>query len=309
MLTAIVAIIAIRATTRGADELASEVAQYHLGVAAAQARDLASYARHAIVLTSVIAVAMSVGAAVVSIRWLFRRVAPLEDASREAAVSHDVLADVAHDVRNPLHAIVLATSMLRMTRPETDRVSLDSIDSAAERISRLVDDLADGRRTEAGKLALARTSWTSDALLRDAVEMFKEAAAMRAIKLDYEPLFSGTLYADRERVLRVFSNLIGNALKFVDPGGEVIVRTRASCRGVRFEVADTGPGIPRDKLTAVFDRYYQGAGPHEPGSHGLGLFISKQLVEAHRGEIGVDSEPGRGTTFWFTLPTEPSFLT
>jgi CheY-like chemotaxis protein len=106
---------------------------------------------------------------------------------------------------------------------------------------------------------------------------------------------------DGGRVIQVLSNLVGNAIKFTPAGGAITVRVETERGGARLSVGDNGPGIPEDKRTRIFDRYWQVE--ETPGKgRGLGLYIARGIVEAHRGRIWVDSEPGRGTTFSFTLP-------
>ena len=106
---------------------------------------------------------------------------------------------------------------------------------------------------------------------------------------------------DRERILQVFSNLLGNAFKFCGQGDQITVRARRDGREIRFEVADTGPGIPVEERQRIFEPYWSTVRQGSKGT-GLGLFITRGLLEAHGGRIWVESEPGRGTTFFFALP-------
>lgn len=112
---------------------------------------------------------------------------------------------------------------------------------------------------------------------------------------------STPVFCDRERLLQVFSNLIGNAVKFCNPGDRVAVRATLKDGEVWFSVADTGPGIPPEQAPHIFDRFWSGA--HKRGGTGLGLFIAKGIVEAHEGRIWLESRVGAGTTFTFTLPS------
>jgi signal transduction histidine kinase len=262
-----------------------------------------------------IAIAVSLALAAAFSRELLLRVRShddaLQNAVRRAATSQELMADISHDLRNPVHAIGLVTSLLRTTVAAADQQRLDAIEHATERITKMLDDIAYNQPFDRGAIVLSRTGWTGEELLRDAIEMFRPVAYEHGISLHSELDAVGTLYADRERVLRVLSNLIGNAVKFVGAGGAVTVRMRKCDGSVRFEVADTGPGIPASEQPVVFDRYYQRRSSRssgESGSFGLGLSIAKRLVEAHRGQIGVESEVGHGATFWFSLPTEPTVL-
>jgi signal transduction histidine kinase len=109
------------------------------------------------------------------------------------------------------------------------------------------------------------------------------------------------ILVDGDRILQVFSNLVGNALKFTPAGGTITVQAEAADRAVRFSVADTGPGIPAEQIPRLWDRYWQASKTDHRGA-GLGLAIAKGIVEAHGGQIWVESEVGRGTTFFFTVP-------
>jgi signal transduction histidine kinase len=139
-------------------------------------------------------------------------------------------------------------------------------------------------------------------LVREAIESHRPAAAVRALRLD-DALTSEVfdLECDRGRVLQVFGNLIGNAIKFTPKGGAVTVRAERRGEEMLFSVADTGPGISLDEVSHVFDRYWQTKKTARLGT-GLGLSIAKGLVEAHGGRIWVESTLGQGATFFFTIP-------
>ena len=144
-------------------------------------------------------------------------------------------------------------------------------------------------------------------LLRELADEFQPLATARGLKLvvEWQDSECATMLADRERIGQVISNLVGNALKFTAKGGTVEVK--AACEGpwVRFQVRDSGVGIPAEHLPFLFDRFWQ-AHQHKRAGAGLGLFIAKGIVEAHGGTIAVDSTPGSGTTFTFTVPAAPS---
>jgi signal transduction histidine kinase len=139
-----------------------------------------------------------------------------------------------------------------------------------------------------------------------ALESQRSAAAARQVSLRAEALPGlPAVQADVDRVQLVFSNLLSNAIRHSPEGATVTVRARAADGGVRFEVVDTGPGIPKAYQQAVFEKYFQLPGA-PPGGAGLGLFIAREIVQAHGGEIGVESEPGKGSAFWFRLPAAAS---
>jgi signal transduction histidine kinase len=161
--------------------------------------------------------------------------------------------------------------------------------------------LLDVTTLEAGRFAVSVTRCAVADLLRETADLFGVLAASKEVHFEQsanEPRLM--LLVDRERVLQVLSNLIGNALKFTPPGGDVILSIERQGGMVRFQVRDTGPGINADNLARVFERFWTET-PGKKGT-GLGLFIAKGIVEAHGGRIWVESELGHGTRFFFTLP-------
>jgi signal transduction histidine kinase len=171
---------------------------------------------------------------------------------------------------------------------------------------RLIGDLLDIAAIEASRLSMERRRHAADALVRDAVELEQAAATQKGLALESEVIGGGSfeVICDRERVLQIFSNLIGNAIKFTEAGGAVTVRAEPRGDDALFAVADTGSGIPPEQLPFIFDRFWQ-AGETARAGTGLGLTIAKGFVEAHGGKIWVESRLGAGTTFSFTLPLAP----
>jgi signal transduction histidine kinase len=218
----------------------------------------------------------------------------------------EVLAIVSHDLRNPLNAVTLSASLLKSApiADAEDAEQIDVIQLSARRMSRLIEDLLDVTRMEGGKsLPIDPERLDLDSLFREAHEIFRPQANAESVGLHCR-LADGLpdVYADRHRVLQVLSNLIGNAMKFTPAGGEINVtaapRTETE---VIISVADTGPGIPKENLSDIFNPYWQAKRTARMGA-GLGLPIAKGIVEAHGGRIWVESEIGKGTTFFFTLP-------
>lgn len=215
----------------------------------------------------------------------------------------DLLATVSHDLKNPLNAIKLSTRALA-GRTESDKAkqSVARIDRAADRMFGLISDLLDAAKIEAGVLRAAPQPADASALIDSAVEMLRVIAADKGIQLVAAgPSETSLVLCERNLILRVFGNVIGNAIKFSSPGCSVAIEAEADATFVRFSVADTGPGIPPEHLPHAFDRYWQEQGSDRRGS-GLGLYIAKGIVEAHGGRIWIESTPGRGTTVRFTLP-------
>ncbi|MEO5579357.1 MAG: ATP-binding protein [Gemmatimonadaceae bacterium] len=234
--------------------------------------------------------------------------ARLFKAAQEATRARDdLVAIVSHDLRNPLHTIHMAASFLLEVAPATDRRitarrQLEVILRAATRSNRLIQDLLDVARIQAGGLAVDPVPVEVRSLVHEAMESASPLAGANQIKvLSDSADLAGRVSSDRERVLQVFANLIGNAIKFTPKGGEIRIRVSPDGTDVRFTIVDTGPGIPAENLPHVFDRYWQAKSTAKLGT-GLGLSIAKGIVEAHGGRIWVESPPQTGAAFSFTLP-------
>ena len=228
-------------------------------------------------------------------------------AQRAAQARDDVLAIVSHDLRNPLHTIVLSASYLAEVflndLPEAALQQTQIITRAVDRANRLIQDLLDVSRIEAGGFAVVAQAIAPDLLVSDALDAMTSTAAAAQVTLvcradDDLP----DVMADRERLQQVFSNLIGNAVKFTPAGGTVNVTAAASGPfRVRFAVRDSGQGISEDNLPHIFDRFWQARHATRTGA-GLGLAIVRGIVEAHDGTISAASELGKGTDIAFELP-------
>ncbi|MBC7977145.1 MAG: hypothetical protein H7138_19390 [Myxococcales bacterium] len=218
----------------------------------------------------------------------------------------DMLGIVAHDLRNPLGTIIMATELLQeMFADETapGRKQIEMVRRASARMNRLIQDLLDVRRIESGGLALERRAEYVKPVVADAAEMLRPLAV--AATLGLEDIVADDLppcYIDPARIQQVLSNLVGNAIKFTPKGGCVTIRAqRETEKEVRVAVSDTGPGIPPDQIPHIFGRFWQGK-PNDRRGVGLGLAIVKGIVEAHEGRVWVESRPGAGSDFIFTMP-------
>lgn len=226
-----------------------------------------------------------------------------EQLRRALRLRDEVLSIVAHDLRNPLSAIGLrAQSLLRGVTEEKQKKQLQAILISAQQMSTLAQDLLDMARLEAGRLLLERTSITIEPLLQRVLDVYQPllAEARLSLSVRTEPGLP-RVDADPERLAQVLSNLLGNAVKFTPAGGAVTVAVEPHEREVCFSIADTGPGISGRQQEHLFDRFWQ-ADRNDRRGAGLGLSICKGLVEAHGGRIWVQSEPGQGSTFRFTIP-------
>ena len=243
-------------------------------------------------------------------RYLFT-----ERARSDDAVEHrdDFLGMVSHDLRNLLSGIVLnATLVLKRTSvTDEDRRTVDSmqrIQRYVARMNRLIGDLIDVVSIDAGKLAVQPELHDASVLLGEAVDAFALVAAEKGIELTATAI-TGPLLGrfDHGRMLQVLANLITNALKFTAQGGQIVVEAAGVGPDVLLSVRDTGTGIPVDMLEAIFDRFWQ-VGKNDQRGLGLGLYISRCIVEAHGGRIWAESTMGAGSVFHLTIPisTDPA---
>jgi signal transduction histidine kinase len=230
-------------------------------------------------------------------------VAELERAENQR---RNLTADIAHELRTPLHIIQgNLEGMIDGVYEPSDENITDTLDET-RLLARLVDDLQTLSLAEAGQLPLHPTRFLLADLLSDAAAGFESHAAAQNIDLRVDaPDSSPELEADYDRILQVLGNLLTNALHHTPEKGTITLHGETIEDGVRITVSDTGAGIPADDLPYIFDRFWRGdkSRARTEGSSGLGLAITKQLVLAHGGTIGAESEPGQGTTFTIELPT------
>jgi len=229
------------------------------------------------------------------------------EAQRAIAARDDVLAILSHDLGNPLSAVFIRSRVLLRTLPRelvAAREQVEGIRTAAEEMDRLVTNLLDLRRIEAGRLVVEPRPHSAAALLQGLDDSFRVLAKEKSLDLELRCLEPEppVVRADRDRLLQALGNLVGNAIKFTPEGGRVGVYVSRDGDQVRFEVRDTGPGIPADQLPHLFDRFWQARNSGRR-SVGLGLSIAKGIVEAHGGRIWVESEEGKGARFFVTVPS------
>jgi PAS domain S-box-containing protein len=226
-------------------------------------------------------------------------------AQRAIQVRDEVLGIVAHDLRNPLAAVLLEAQVLHRTLPATgaeSRESAEAITRAAQRMNHLIQDLMDVTRLEAGRLSIQPHAVSATQLAGDACELHRALASSCGLELRLNlPEQLPDVWADRERLLQVFDNLIANAVKFAASGGSITVGAASRDHDVLFWVADQGPGISFENQAHLFDRFWQAQAAGR-SSAGLGLPIVKGIVDAHGGRVWVESAPDRGSTFFFTIP-------
>jgi ammonium transporter len=234
-----------------------------------------------------------------------------EAAEAASRAKSEFLANMSHEIRTPLNGVIGMIDLLMATDMDAKQQRYGRIaKSSADSLLSLINDILDFSKIEAGKLELDHAPFSLAVAVEDAVEMFAQRAASKGLELFNRVPASVPLQVvgDPDRLRQVLINLISNAIKFTERG-EVVVRIEhvgdepdGRVR-IRFEVADTGIGVPEERLHRLFRPFSQidASTTRRFGGTGLGLAICKQLVELMGGEIGVDSRPGRGSTFWFTV--------
>ncbi len=261
----------------------------------------------AVLLTTVLGLAFSIALAALVMRKLGQQWREAQTATasakRESSARQELLAVVSHDLRSPLTTVTMGAALLEETLPEQNR-HVRAIRNAAERMKSLIDDVLDVSRVETGTITLHRAWWEVGPLLERAVELYQARATGQGVTLRAElPATTIQAWGDPERVLQILGNLLGNALKFTPRGGEITVTAETKGRELAVAVRDSGPGITAEDQPLLFERYWQGDRSARAGSLGLGLYICKNLVEAHGGRIWVESVLGQGSRFCFTLPS------
>ncbi len=231
----------------------------------------------------------------------------LQEADRK---KDEFVQNVSHDLRTPLTFVKAYVELLLdgTLGPITDsqRDSLEIVTQRTNAITRLVDDILTLQQLDRGTMRI--TPVAMGELVRSVVQGAEASAGQIGIAMQVEVADElPVVYADRDRIAQVLDNLLGNAIKFSPNGGTITVRVHAIDGIVQVEVSDQGIGIPADKLDKIFERFYQvdGSSRRRFGGTGLGLAIVKRIVRAHNGTVWVDSEEGKGSTFFFTLPVIP----
>ena len=225
-----------------------------------------------------------------------------EKAEAAVRVRDETLGIVSHDLRNPLTQIALSADLMA-TDPSGDQTELvEAIRSAARQMDRLIQDLLDVARVEAGRFAVDRKVISSAEIVREVCEFNRALAEQKQIKLTcHIENALPDICADGDRLRQVFANLIGNAIKFTPPRGSIHVEAKRAEDGVEFRVSDTGPGLPDADLKNAFRPYWQAKKTAHMGA-GLGLAIVRGIVEAHKGRVWAENAPSGGAMFTFTIP-------
>lgn len=222
-------------------------------------------------------------------------------------IKNDMMATVAHEFRAPLNSLRMAVHLCveEVVGPITEKQAdlLYAARGECERLESMIDDLLDLSRLESGRIALSIAPAAILDVIEPAVEIAQTQADARDIKIeiDVPPILDDAM-VDQLRITNVFRNLIDNAVRFTPNGGRVTIRAQAEADMLRVAIADQGPGIDPKYHGRLFDKFFRIPGVESQGA-GLGLSIAREIVRSHGGEIGVTSEPGKGSIFWFTLPS------
>lgn len=238
--------------------------------------------------------------------------AELEARQREAErlnlLKSEFLASMSHELRTPLHTIMGFSELLGEESEgplnAKQKRYLDHIREDSQHLLGLINDVLDLSKIEAGAMSLRIEDVSLADAISDVVNAIRPRAALKSLTLETHDIFKGFVAVDPMRLKEVFYNLLGNAVKFTPEGGKITVQTDEDGQFVRVTIADTGIGIHADQLEQVFEKFYQ-VGYATSGVRegtGLGLAICKRLIEMHGGTIGIDSEPGVGSRFYFTVP-------
>lgn len=234
-----------------------------------------------------------------------------ERARSDEQIAHrdDFLGIASHDLRNLLCALLLEASDLsdKASDSEEGRRTVAGVGRLlryAARMNGLIGDLVDVVSIDAGRLPVERERLDATAILDEVIELFRPVAEQSGLSLDIEergqPLLADY---DSARILQVLANLVTNAIKFTPSGGRILLWGQRVEDGLRVCVRDTGVGIAKDQIGVIFERFWQ-VGKDDRRGLGLGLYISRCLVEAHGGKIWAESTPGEGSSFFFTIPDQ-----
>lgn len=239
-------------------------------------------------------------------RRLERLCETLREGTEKADLAQtELLQAFSHDLRNQLTLILMSTQLMaRAIAPDQPtRRHVSAIMRAAEEMDHLLRDLADARMIDSGRFVVERTSQEIGPMIEQALGSARPFAEAKGVQISID-LVKGTpaVIGDRERIIKVLSTLVSNAIQFSPKNGTITVRAEPQEGAARFAVIDSGPGIPREKRGFVFTLPLGTKRPLIQGA-GLACYVTKGVIEAHGGRVWFESEPGRGSTFFFTLPT------
>ncbi|MES2800911.1 MAG: ATP-binding protein [Bdellovibrionota bacterium] len=229
-----------------------------------------------------------------------------ERALEHSKLKSDFLASMSHEIRTPMNAVLGLTTLLKETKLNTDQKDyVVTIQRSAKSLLTLINDILDHSKIEAGKLNITDAPFSLKSLAHEIADSFKPMVMEKNIelKLNFSELIQETFNSDANRIRQIMINLVGNAIKFTKVGS-VELQFISEGKNTKIIVKDTGSGMTPVEVSHLFQKYFQTKNGQTVGGTGLGLNICKQLVDLLKGEIGVTSELGKGTQFWFSLPLE-----
>jgi len=216
----------------------------------------------------------------------------------------DFISLASHELKTPVTAIKAFTELLEEDLTGSGAVAdlsiLKKLNGQVDRIIKLVHDLLDSSTLSESRMQLHPVPFDLNEAISEQMEPFQRIAGGREVR--WEPAAIPLVHADRDRIIQVVTNFVSNAIKYSPNESQIVISTEDKNDGVKVKVRDTGPGIPQEAQPFLFDRYYRVPGEQQPKGFGLGLYISAAIIKQHRGTIGVESLPGNGATFYFTLP-------
>jgi len=223
-------------------------------------------------------------------------------------IPHEHLAALSHEFRTPLNGVIGMARLLEGTRLTAEqRAYVGALTESGEHLLGLVNEVLDYARLGAGRVELARTAVAPEDLLRQVCELLSVKAYEKNVEIGWAADAGlGPILADEGRLRQILLNLAGNAVKFVDAGGVIVLAERAGDGELRFTVSDTGPGVPEVERAKIFEAFAQGGSGRDARQvgAGLGLAIATRLADAMGGRLGVGGAPGAGADFWFEAPFE-----
>jgi PAS domain S-box-containing protein len=236
-----------------------------------------------------------------------------EEAERSNKFKDQFLSTMSHELRTPLNAVVGFSDLLTEEQygPLNDRQKryVKHIHTGGHHLLRLINDILDLSKIEAGRLQLSIESVPVEPNFADVIDALRPLADKKHLNLIHHPATNLSVKADSTRFKQILMNLLGNAIKFTPEGGKIEVAAHRVDKLVRVEVRDSGPGIPEDEQKRIFEAFYR-LGQNEKSAEGtgLGLAITRKLVELQNGNLGLESKPGEGSCFFFTLPLVPTLI-